>query len=208
MSPVLVLSALEEFLSTRKKDWSEKRLGITIGEGSGKLTNLRFADDLLLVATSLAELTKMIEKLSQEVSEFGLAIHPQKTKVLGNVADSRRTPNAGFVSVGGLNIEILSFDGHVKYLGRRFSFSNTSTLEVDNKINSGWDKFHMFRHVLCNRRSPLGQRLKFFDASVTPSVLYACETWTTTTELQHRLRKTQRHMLRLMMKTGQRKMQP
>ena len=57
------------------------------------------------------------------------------------------------------------------------------------------------------KRYPLGQRLKLFDACITPSVLYGCETWTLTAELQHRLRKTQRHMLRLMLKSGRRKMQ-
>ena len=64
----------------------------------------------------------------------------------------------------------------MKYLGRRFSFNKTNEVEVDNRINAGWAKFHMFKNVMCNRRYSLQHRLKLFDAVITPTVLYSMET--------------------------------
>ena len=78
---------------------------------------MRFADDLLLAATSLADLSEMIQNLSHEASAFGLSIHPQKTKILGNVPDNKRKLGENFVRAGNLDSEIMSFGGHVKYLG-------------------------------------------------------------------------------------------
>ena len=68
MSPLLFNAALEQIVAKCKKGWSDRRFGINIKEGSERLTNLRFADDLLLVATSLADLSEMIQNLSHEAS--------------------------------------------------------------------------------------------------------------------------------------------
>ena len=54
LSPILFNAALGNIMSQCKRSWSDGGLGITVEEGSENLTNLRFADDLLLVAGSLA----------------------------------------------------------------------------------------------------------------------------------------------------------
>ena len=48
------------------------------------LTNLRFADDLLIVAKSKEELSRMMSVLKEECSKVGLEMHTQKTQVLTN----------------------------------------------------------------------------------------------------------------------------
>ena len=49
-----------------------------------RLTNLRFADDILLIATPRDQLKSMIEDLEKHTAEVGLEIHMGKTKVLRN----------------------------------------------------------------------------------------------------------------------------
>ena len=48
------------------------------------LTNLRFADDLLIVAKCKKELSRMMSVLKEECSKVGLEMHTQKTQVLTN----------------------------------------------------------------------------------------------------------------------------
>ena len=48
------------------------------------LTNLRFADDVLLFATSKEQLRKMLYDLKESTEKVGLRIHPGKSKVLSN----------------------------------------------------------------------------------------------------------------------------
>ena len=48
------------------------------------LTNLRFADDLLIIAKSKDELSKMMSVLKDECKKVGLEMHNVKTQVLTN----------------------------------------------------------------------------------------------------------------------------
>ena len=45
------------------------------------LTNLRFADDVLLFATPKEQLQKMLCDFKKSTEKVGLRIHPEKTKV-------------------------------------------------------------------------------------------------------------------------------
>ena len=45
-------------------------------------------------------------------------------------------------------------------------------IELRNRINSGWAKFHEHRAWLCNHHIPVGLRLRLFDAVVTPAILF------------------------------------
>ena len=53
-------------------------------------TNLRFADDLLLFATTKEQLQKMMCDFKHSTEKVGLKIHPGKTKILSNQSSNRR----------------------------------------------------------------------------------------------------------------------
>ena len=48
------------------------------------LTNLRFADDLLIIAKTKEELSRMMTVLKEECQKVGLEMHSVKTQVLTN----------------------------------------------------------------------------------------------------------------------------
>ena len=48
------------------------------------LTNLRFADDVMLFATSKEQLRNMMYEFKKATEKVGLTIHPDKTKILSN----------------------------------------------------------------------------------------------------------------------------
>ena len=58
------------------------RLITNEGNLQGTLTNVRYADDLLLFANTLEEGIKMMESLAAVLDQFGLELNTRKTKIL------------------------------------------------------------------------------------------------------------------------------
>ncbi|MCJ3109057.1 reverse transcriptase family protein, partial [Klebsiella pneumoniae] len=76
ISPMLFTACLEEIF--KSLDWNEKGLRIN----GDYLSNLRFADDIVLFSNDGDELQKMIEDLSRESAKVGLRMNMQKTKIM------------------------------------------------------------------------------------------------------------------------------
>ena len=56
-----------------KKQWQEKKLGILVGPtDESRLTNLRFADDVMIVARTQRQLTQMLGDFRSSVANYGL----------------------------------------------------------------------------------------------------------------------------------------
>jgi len=62
--------------SERTKKYS---FGILVDKWDETLTNLRFADDLLLLAQSPRDIGKMLKDLQAEARKFGLKLNSDKT---------------------------------------------------------------------------------------------------------------------------------
>ena len=66
ISDLLFNALLEDIFTTLKQSWSTRNYGIRLGHTNiTSLTNLRFADDVLLFATTLPQLTTMLNDLHQ-----------------------------------------------------------------------------------------------------------------------------------------------
>ena len=85
------------------------------------LTNMRFADDVLLFATSKEQLRKTLCEFKKSTEKVGLRIHPEKTKILSNQSiinsDTKKE-----LEIEDMKIEILTRNESVKYLGQKISF--------------------------------------------------------------------------------------
>jgi len=69
---------------------------------------------------------------------------------------------------------------------------------LSHRLSCAWFKFHSLQQTLTNKNVPISLRLKLFNATVTPTVLYSLAT-TPLTEMQlDKLDITQRKMLRRM----------
>ena len=94
------------------------------------------------------------------------------------------------------------------YLGRLFSFDNYHATEVQHRISCAWRKFHSLRKELTNKHYSLKSRMRLFNGTITPTILYACTSWTLTNDLALAILRTQRRMLRLIIGTPRRLIQP
>ena len=86
VSAILFNAVVEMFVKKAKQKWVKKKYGFRVDSHSEEdyLTNLRYAEDVLLVARSLPQSRNMLGDVETEASKVGLKLHPGKTKVLGN----------------------------------------------------------------------------------------------------------------------------
>ena len=83
LSPLLFNCALDEIF--KNLSWEEMGLEIN-GE---KINNLRFADDVVLVAESAEQLQIMLDDLNTESKKAGMEINLSKTKILSNETNKK-----------------------------------------------------------------------------------------------------------------------
>lgn len=103
LSPKLFTSTLEEIFKTLAASWQTK--GIEIG--NKRLTNLRFADDIVLFAHNALELQTMLQDLNAASLKVGLAMNRSKTKIMSNNTKHR-------VEVDGQEIQYFARDRDLK----------------------------------------------------------------------------------------------
>ena len=164
------------------------------------LTNLRFADDMILFATSKEQIRKMLCGFKNATEKVGPQDPPRQDE------DSQQPEHHQLglkkhLEVDDMNIEILTRNESVKYLGQRVSFYQQETTEIKCRIRAAWATFHKYRQELTSKNYMLKHLLRLFDATVSPTVCHAAGTWAPNKEHERMIQSTQRKMLRLIIQT-------
>ena len=144
------------------------------------LRNLRFADDVLLFATTKEQLQKMMYTFKESTEKVGVRIHPEKTKILSNQC-SFGSGTKKEMQIDDKKTEILTRSESVKYLGQLITFQQQETTEIKNRIRTAWATFHKYRLELTSKHDMIKHRLRMFDGAITP-ICYASGTWAPTKE--------------------------
>ena len=113
LSSLLFNTVLQYSLESNLIKWQENKKGIRLSDKTEDcLTNLRFADDVLLFSTSLGKLRDMLCDFKASTEAVGLEIHPDKTKILSNQDNVK----AKEITVDNIQIEILRKGESARYL--------------------------------------------------------------------------------------------
>lgn len=180
LSPKLFNCLLEE--TFRKLDWRD--YGIEIN--GTRLTNLRFADDIVLFAHTAAEITAMLNELQNLCRKVGLLINLKKTKIMTNDREIQ-------VQVDSQTIDYVQ---EYVYLGQSVSFRDSSQKEVTRRISLAWKKFWSLSFILMDRAQKLDIKRDILDSCILPVLLYGAQTWTLTQQQMKPIQTTQRKMER------------
>ena len=80
LSSLLFITVLQNSLKEDIQRWQKRKgMGIYLSDNDHNcLTNLRFADDVLLFASSKEQLQKMLREFKRCTEKVGLRIHPEK----------------------------------------------------------------------------------------------------------------------------------
>lgn len=127
LSPKLFTSALQKVFKNLESSWTTKGIDV----GGIRLTNLRFADDIVLFADTSAELEIMLKDLSAASLEIGLKMNRSKTKVMTNSTQD-------MITVDG---ELIEYVDEYIYLGQIVSFQDRQGKEVERRIQNAWKSF-------------------------------------------------------------------
>ena len=142
------------------------------------LTNLRFADHVLLFATSLEQLQKMMCEFKQSTEKVGRKIHPGKTKILSNQSSNKRRE----VPIDNIKVEILTKEESSKYLRQTITFQQQETVEIKYRIRAARASFYKYMQELTSKSCFLQHRLRLFNLVITPTMNDASGTWTLSKE--------------------------
>ena len=184
LSPILFNCVLEA--AFKELDWTKDSIYVK----NKPLNNLRFADDVILMAESAKKLTKMMSQLVAVCVKRGLTINRNKTNILTN---SEKFPIY-------LENEKLEYVDEAIYLGQTISFENRVEKEVERRIKLGWKKFWSLRKILKGDSLSVEAKGKIINSSVIPVITYGCQTWALNKKQYERLRATHMSMLRSILK--------
>ncbi|KAJ2948735.1 hypothetical protein O0L34_g7995 [Tuta absoluta] len=183
LSPKLFSAVLEEVF--RDIDWNNSGLNIN----SEKLTHLRFADDIVIFASTSEELQQMLGDLDIASKSVGLEMNKEKTKAMTN---------------GDSSIEIKVSNNSINYvteyiyLGQLISPNESTTKEIDRRIANAWKRYWSMKEVMKNKQMSIAIKSKLFDNCILPILTYGCQTWALTKALTKKLEVGQRAMERSM----------
>ena len=184
ISPKLFTAAIQEVF---KNSELESR-GIDIdGE---KLTDLRFADDVALVTSTVEDMEVQLNILNEESKKVGLRIHRGKTKFMTN---SVTTQN---IEIEGIEIEKVE---QYKYLGQTIALEDRTVNEVQLRIKAGWAVFGKYKEIFQNKEIPICLKRKVFNQCIIPTMTYGCQTWSLTKDIANKMEVCQRKMERKML---------
>ena len=109
---------------------SLRKEGLYVKDLHERLTNTRYADDILLYAKSLEELERMLELLIIELDKVGLKLNSAKTKILHSSCEDDES-NFDFIEVSGKFIRILHPGAHHRYLGRQLLLLASNRIDIE-----------------------------------------------------------------------------
>ena len=198
LSPLLFNVVLDEALSNWKGTIGGMGLALSIASDVELLTNVRYADDLLLFAKSEQECSRMLSCLMDALAGLGLELNAKKTKIFTTEPPLHSKADPQTVKCGAVDVEFIATDEVHKYLGRAFSgdLRRRASSALKHRNNCAWMKWNHLRESLVDRRVNVKLRLRLFDAVISPTVLYGLDTAAMTASMLDSLDALQRQMLR------------
>ena len=151
-------------LQVTMRDWrcDVSNNGLDLGDGGQPSLDLRFADDIVLLA--------MFDKLVLSLWKIGLKRNAAKSMVVTTQAQPPTTlttrPSFEDWSVG---------PSHHKRLGCIFSTANASKRQddIDNRLTCAVRAFHVHKRILCDKMVLMASRLTYFHDMIASAVCFA-----------------------------------
>ncbi len=185
ISPKLFTAALQWCMQSL--DWDEK--GIKV---DGRfLSNLRFADDIVLFSQDIKEAETMLKELNEAGKKIGLRINRKKTQFMRN----SWSEEGQIVLDGSPIVETTSY----VYLGRSINMNNDLKEELGRRQRAAWAAFGPLKEATDQIKDP-NLRAHLFDSTVLPALCYASETWADTSATLKSLVVTHRALERSLLK--------
>ena len=158
LSPCLFNYYAEYIMRNTQRD--EAQAGINIARRN--INNLRYADDITLMAESEEELKSLLMKVKEESEKVGLKLNIQKTKIMAS------GPISSW-QIGGETVADFIF------LGSKITTDGDCSHEIKRRLLLGRKVMTNLDSILKSRDTTLSTKIHQVKAMVFPVVRYGCE---------------------------------
>ena len=141
------------------------------------ITNLRYADDTILIAETKNDLIGIMERVKLASEKACLYLNVGKTKVM-------MTEDQGEMVIDSKHIEVVS---HFIFLGSLITKDGFCEKEIRRRLAMGRSAMGGLKKIWKDRGITLRTKIRIVKALVFPIVLYGAESWT--------MRKLERKMI-------------
>ena len=174
LSPTLFNIFLERIMADALEDHKS-----TVSIGCRTISNLRFADDIDGLAGSELGLANLVERLDETSIAYGMQISVEKTKLMTNNAN-------GISSNIRVNGEKLETVESFKYLGAIVT-DEGSMPEILSRIAKTMAALTKLKIIWDDKNIDLSSKIRLSRSLVMSILLYSCETWISTAEIERKI---------------------
>ena len=144
----------------------EAQAGVKI---SGRnISNLRYADDSILMAESEEELKSLLMKVKEDSEKVGLNLNIKKTKVMAS----------GPITSWQINGETMEIVTDFSFGGSKITADGDCSHEIKRSLLLGRKVMTNLDSIFKSRDITLPTKVCLVKAMVFPVVMYGCESWT------------------------------
>ena len=149
--------------------------------GGHNITNIRYADDTILLAESEEDLQKLLDVVVVESERKGLNLNCKKTEclVISKTESSR--------CILKVNDRVIKQTFSFNYLGSIITEDARCVNEVKRRISVAKSTFSTSNNILRHRSLSMKVRFRVLDCYVYPVLMYGSEAWSITSDIERRL---------------------
>ena len=147
----------------RNAGLEETQAGIKIARRN--INNLRYADDITLMAESEGELKSLWMKVKEESEKVGLKLNIQKMKIMAS----------GPITSWEIDVETVS---DFIFGGSKITADGDCSHEIKRRLLLGRKFMTNLDSIFKSRDITLPTKVHLIKAMVFPVVMYGCESWT------------------------------
>jgi len=182
LSPYLFNIVSETVMRKALEDYQG---GVIIG--GRRITNLRYADDIILLASSVAELQDLVDRITDIGKEYNLRINASKTKTMALDGDSTD------IKIDGVSIEQVH---KFSYLGSLITDDAKSEADLRQRLAVGATVLARMKPLWTSHALTLKTKVKLCQVLVWPVATYGSESWVLRKDDERRLEAFEMKILR------------
>ncbi|GFO06013.1 endonuclease-reverse transcriptase [Plakobranchus ocellatus] len=167
--------------------------GIKVG-GQNK-NNLRYADDTVLLAENKEDLQKLLNIVEEENRKKGLELNSKKTEVMV-ISRKQESPKCDIF----INEVKLKQREHFKYLETIISNDGKTNREISARTAQAQISFQKMKTILTNKHISIETKKRARQCYIESVLMYGCEAWTISKQIQDKLEATEMCFLRRMLR--------
>ena len=184
LSPYLFNLILEAMMNIALDN---TEIGVRI---SGEIiNNLRFADDIDLLAENEDELQELTTRVHESSKRFGLKINAEKTKTMTIGKKKEKI----IIRLGGEELEQVK---EFVYLGGVITEDAESTKDIRKRIGLASAMFGKLRKLWRSNNISIRTKIRLYETLVIPVLLYGAESWCIRKDDERRLQAAEMGWLR------------